>query len=155
MSSITVEHSIKFCSSQEAMITTSKTICIVFIEANVQTKHVVYIIYYAGVNHRLSTAHAFLCRLEDQFNSTFELIFMLCHIVCKTNTHCHMCIMTTSMHRFIMTRAIATLNRCMASLFRFDNIIRVHIYTECHYRPFITELHSCYNRCFTKAQFFY
>ena len=137
------------------MVTTSKAICIIFIEANVQTEHVVYIIYYAGVNHCLSTAHAFLCWLEYQFKSTFELILILCYIFGKTKAHCHMCIMTTSMHRFIMTRAIATLNRCMSSLFRFDNIIRVHIYTECHYRTFITELHSCYNRCFTKAHFFY
>ena len=137
------------------MVTTSKAICIIFIEANVQTEHVVYIIYNAGVNHCLSTAHAFLCWLEDQFKSTFKLIFMLYYIFSKTKTHCHMCIMTTSMHRFIMARAIATLNRCMSSLSRFDNIIRVHIYTECYYRTLITELHSCYNRSFTKAQFFY
>ena len=66
-----------------------------------------------------------------------------------------MCIMTTGVHRFIVTRTESFLCRHMAILFSFDNIVRVHIYTKCYYRAFTTEVHSCNNGRFTIAHLFY
>ena len=118
-------------------------------------EHQVYIIYYASLYHRFSTTYAFLCWLEDKFNSTLQAFLMCSNIFSKTKAHCHMCIMTTSMHSLLMARTETILSRNMVRCFRFDYIIGIHICTERYYRTIITKLHSCHNSCFTIAHLLY
>ena len=119
------------------------------------TKEVVHVVHYPGIHHGISTTNAFLRRLENQFNSTGQLVLVGSNQLSSGQANGHMPIMTAGMHSVLVAGGKALSSGTMGITLVLLHIITIHIKTEGHSLTCLAGFEHGHNASFATGHFAY
>ena len=151
----TGEEGIQLRCCQEAVRQRNQTVVSRSLEADMTAKQIIYIVNYACIDHSIRTAHALLCRLEDQLNRAGQTRFICCQKLCCCQANGYVAIMTAGMHSFFMLRNKALLTRTVCFFLVFLNIVAVHIEAEGNSFARLLGFHRCHDTGLAAGHFRY
>ena len=125
-----VELRIQFCGGQETVRHSDQCVRLGTLEADVPAEQVIHIVHHTGIHHGQRAPHAFLRRLEDQFDPSVQCIHVFFQQFRYGQADGHMPVVPAGMHGFCMGRTKTFGRRAMSFAFVFFHIVAVHVKAE-------------------------